>query len=674
MFTTRHILPSVATVEAFNRGLLETEKVLLGSPASTLSRLFEEVGRVVADERRPISPVGRKLLLEQLVRERYCEGHGYFARHWEFPGFIGTLDRFIGELKQACLTPAAFAAVAAAETAGGRLRELAELFALYDRELAARGLMDDHDREQAAITHLRGGAPLPESLVGVDTLLVRGIYDFTPLQLALLVALSRRLRVVLRLPYGPGREQLYAYVERTADTIEALDNNELQLETEFVEPQGPLLTPLLRALFDRQEPSVPPGALSLVAAPGAYRECEEIGRRIRALLETGVSPASIAVLFRDTETYGAMMEDVCRRFRIRVSYRRGSPLFASPLARVCLAPFTVVAARFSREALLELWKSTYVDLASHGVHGDEVEQTLLDLRYQDESLGTVEQVLERRIARLKRYGKPHDREERVLRRLGPLLAELRRFRGSRTAREFVTLLEKFIAAHRIYPRGIQAADLRVLKRDASAITGLQQLLRDLERDLAVIGLDQARFSPAEFASLLRQGMDGRFLAGEKGAGVAIMNFHDARGLSFPHVFVGGLNEGICPAVPTPHPLFKEEEKLRCNRLRGARLFRAEGEKSREEPLLFYLAVGCAEHSLTLSYAYADSRGNVLLRSPFLEELLDAVPLAEERVPLNRITPELDRCLEREELLNTLALQGHLRLPLEDAEGLAPVLA
>ena len=70
MFTTRHILPSAATVEAFNRGLLETEKVLLGSPACTLSRLFEEVGRVVADERRPISPVGRRLLLEQLVRER----------------------------------------------------------------------------------------------------------------------------------------------------------------------------------------------------------------------------------------------------------------------------------------------------------------------------------------------------------------------------------------------------------------------------------------------------------------------------------------------------------------------------------------------------------------------------------------------------------------------------
>ncbi|MCM2358255.1 MAG: PD-(D/E)XK nuclease family protein [Geobacteraceae bacterium] len=658
-----YILPATAAVDAFTRRAVTESGVLFGTPALTLRRLAEEIFAVAGDERRPISNVGRRLLLGEVVRERYRDGAGHFAPLREFPGFVGALDSLFAELKQALVAPELFAAVIRRLPGSGRLAELASLYREYDAALAGRALRDRHDMELAALSHLRAGGAFPPMFDGVAAICCRDIYDLTPLQLALLAELSRRLPVELHLPWNPERGTLYGYVGRTADAVEALDNSDLQLEPVFAEPAGPFLTPFLAALFggERGE-SGPPGAMALIAAPGPYRECEEIGRRIRGLLEEGIDPAAVAVLFRDIQGYGPMMEDVCRRYRIPVSYRRGAPLFTSPLVRACLAPFAVVRSRFGREELLALVKSTYVDGSRFGVSADAVEEVLLASGYIDETLGGVEAVLGRRIAFLQRLGKPWDKGEAVLRALQPLLGELQGFRKKKTLAEFAELLERFIERHRIFRRGIAAADPRALKRDASAVTLLRQVLRDLEKDMVTIGLAAEPLEPGDFVTLLKQGMEGAYLAGERGGGVAILNFHDARGLGFDHLFIGGLNEGICPLRHDGHPLFKDSDKLLFQRASGSRPFRTSREKGEEEPLLFWLATGCAGKSLTFSYSYLDGRGSQMLRSPFLEELLAKVPLAEERVPVNRLTPEPALCLEREELLNALAL---CRLPLPE---------
>ncbi len=673
MTSTLYILPSTAAVDAFNRRAVEESGVLFGTPALTLRRLAEEIFTVAGDERRPISTVGRRLLLEEIVRERYRCGTGHYAALRDFPGFIGTLDNLFGELKQALVDPAAFSAVIRRIPGSGRLAELASLYGAYAAALAAKGLMDRHDMELAAMHHLRNGGPSPPVFDGVGAVRCRDIYDLTPLQLALLAELSRRVPVELRLPWNPERESLYGYVSRTADAVEALDNSDLQLEPVYEEPAGTFLTPFLAALFPGvdvpAEKSALPGRLALIAAPGPYRECEEIGRRIRGLLEEGADPADIAVLFRDAQGYGPMLEDVCRRYRIPVSYRRGAPLFTSPLVQACLAPFAVVRSRFGREELLGLVKSTYLEGTLFGVSPDEFEEVFLAAGYIDETMGRAEDLIGRRIAFLQKIGRSRDKEERVRRALRPLLRELRGFQAKKTLREFTELLEWFIGRRFIFRRGIEAHDPRALKRDASGIILFRQVLKELESDMRALGLADEPLEPGEFVALLKQGMEGVYLAGERSAGVAILNFHDARGLRFDHLFIGGLNEGVCPMRHDSHPLFKDADKLLFRRASGTRPFRTSREKGEEEPLLFCLAIGCAGRSLTFSSSYLDGRGNGMLRSPFLEELLAKVPLDEERVPVNRITPEPALCLEREELLNALAARGWLSLP---QEGLAPL--
>ncbi|HTG81166.1 MAG TPA: 3'-5' exonuclease, partial [Geobacteraceae bacterium] len=617
--------------------------------------------------------VGRRLLLEEIVRERYRGESGHFAPLRDFPGFIGTLDNLFGELKQSLVDPPGYSTVIRRISGSGGLPELAALYAAYAATLIAKGLMDRHDMELAAVHHLRNGGALPPLFDEVGAIRCRDIYDLTPIQLALLAELSRRVPVELGLPWNPERESLYGYVSRTADAVEALDNSSMQLEPVFGEPEGAFLTPFLAALFAEaggpEGKVAPPDTLALVAAPGPYRECEEIGRRIRRLLEVGTDPAAIAVLFRDTQGYGPMLEDVCRRYRIPVSYRRGAPLFTSPLVRACLAPFAVVRSRFGREELLALVTSTYIDRTLLGVSPDAFEEVLLAVGYIDETLGRAEELIGRRIASLEKLGKGREKEEKVRRALRPLLSELHGFQGKKTLQEFTELLERFIGRRLVFRRGIEAHDPRVLKRDASGIILFRRALKELESDMRALGMADEALEPGEFVALLKLGMEGAYLAGERGSGVAILNFHDARGLRFDHVFIGGLNEGVCPMRHDSHPLFKDDDKLLFRKASGTRPFRTSREKGEEEPLLFYLAIGCAGRTLTLSSSYLDGRGNGMLRSPYLEEVLEKFTLIEERVPVNRITPEPAECLEREELLNALGARRWLTPAQDD---LAPL--
>jgi ATP-dependent helicase/DNAse subunit B len=669
-----HIFPSTAAAEARHRSVVEETGVLLGVSALTMKRLVEAICQGAGNERRLISNVGRKLLLEESAREYYSDGAGHFAAIMNFPGFVGALDSLFGDLKHALISADQFATVARRLPRGEYLEELASLFNRYNNALAERGVMDRHDMEIKAFHHLQQGGALPPLFEGVGAVEMHAIYDLTPLQLGLVSEISRRLTVRLELPYNPDREALYAYAARTAEALESLDNSDMLIEPVFIEPSGAFLSPLLDALFaelgGNSTPITAPGPMALLAAPGAYRECEEIGRRIRGLLEEGIDPACVAILFRDLRSYGPMLEDVCRRFRIPVSFRRGAPLNTAPLVRACLAPFVVVQSRFSREEILSLCNSSYFVHPDADLSADTIEEVLLKVQYVDETLGAVEDAIARKIVRLRKAGRDSGNEERVRRFLKPLMADMRRFRMEKTLSEFAGLMEDFVDKYQLYRQGITASDIRALKRDASAVTLFRQVLRDLETDIRAMEMANLKLSPSAFAELLREGMDGMFLAGERSAGVTIMNFHDARGLTFDHLFIGGLNDDVTPARHDGHPLFKDSAKSLWQKAAGAKPFRTAAEKALEEPLLFYLAVGCAGRSLTFSYSYIDSRGNEKLRSPFLDDILSKLPLPETRTPVSCITPGIPFCMEREEMLNSLAELGVFSLePGLDAEQL-----
>ncbi|HEU0265773.1 MAG TPA: PD-(D/E)XK nuclease family protein, partial [Geobacterales bacterium] len=451
---------------------------------------------------------------------------------------------------------------------------------------------------------------------------------------------------------------LFSDVSRSIDDFESLDNSDLQLELTFSNPLATPFAELLAALF-AEAPTAPVtlAGVRLMALPGSMPECEEIGRAIRRLLAKGVSPTTIAIVARDTSRYGGVLEDVCRRYRIPLSYRRGAPLANSPLIATILAPLRLALSQLERDELLTLIGSTYL-APLKGPDGtpllpERIEELLLAANYQDNEISPLSTRLDQLIARRRRRGEKADAEIQARQALLPFIRELMAFRGDKPLARFIQLLEGFIEGHLLYRRAVDGEDLRALRRDASAINALQEVLHNLEDDMALLGLSQETISPSDFLSLLAQGMEGKFLAGLRQEGVSIMNFHDCRGLSFDHLFVVALNEGICPKSHDSHPLLKDDDRLLVNAVAGRPMLRFPRQKSDEEPLLFTLALATAKESITLSYSSRDSNGNPLLRSPFLDELLSRSPVSLCTRSDDEESP-LDIPLDRQELLRALA--------------------
>src|SRR5262249_62136536 len=98
------------------------------------------------------------------------------------------------------------------------------------------------------------------------------------------------------------------------------------------------LAAALRGVFasDRPPPVPPDGGIRVVAAPSRYREGEAALGEIRRRLEGGMAAGRCALIARDLSLYGDLIEDVARRYRVPVYFRRGRPLLGSGVVNACL--------------------------------------------------------------------------------------------------------------------------------------------------------------------------------------------------------------------------------------------------------------------------------------------------------------------------------------------------
>ncbi|HSR23656.1 MAG TPA: ATP-dependent DNA helicase [Candidatus Eisenbacteria bacterium] len=130
--------------------------------------------------------------------------------------------------------------------------------------------------------------------------------------------------------------------------------------------------------------------------------------------------------------------------------------------------------------------------------------------------------------------------------------------------------------------------------------------------------------------------DAEAVAGARDA-VQVMTVHQAKGLQFEVVFLGGFAQGLFPLVARPHPLLEEEDQRWLERsLPGFRPSWPSNpqEHAAEEARLAY--VGMTRPRRRLYVTYADEYDGVAGPSPFLEPL-PAAP----RTELTRSEARLD---------------------------------
>ena len=630
------------------------------------------------------------------------------ARLWPTPrrGLRAELLRTIGELKAAFLSPEEVAEVARglSDASARRLDSLARVYAGYETELARVRAVDRHGREWLVAEALAQSAVRPASLAGVVRVVFAEIYDFSVLQYLIATAIIRLVGDAEVVVFAhPENVDATRFLDRTWNRFVADATIADQVLPSFVVRGGRQgnLEAVLRGVFSRTRGAPVPadGSIRLVAAPNRYREVEEAVRDVRRRLD--VTPAArIALVARDLAVYRDLVEDVCRRYRVPVHFRKGTPLVASTLVRSVLGLLRCVVDGFPRARLEAVLETDYLrrtdrrlarTLGIVGFVAEDArsladcvahERVRLARRLAEPTLDPVKRVeLVRRAAEL-------DRDEVTL---IALVDELRRLDAPRTVAEHVRALRR--ALRRLGIRPAPPAGLpptAAVRRDARAWARLDETLATLGGLACALGL--APMPLADFVRLLAAALAEQEIddAAPSPASVRALSVLDARGLDFDVVWVLGLDDGTFPAPRGESPLFPDDARREAGSAVAAVLHRKLGERAAglplggvlrtareaalEDPFLFFLALSMPERELVLSWPAVNEQGNPTIVSPFVDEVRTSVAgLPVTRLDPTEVVPRPADCCEPAELVARAALDRWTRRPDVPPDRLAPAL-
>jgi len=627
-------------------------------------------------------------------------------------GLLHELLRVIAELEAAYLAPDDVAAIAARLPRGPssvRLDALARVYAAYLGGLARLRAVDRHGREWRVCEALAAAettGAIPASLRGVRRIVFAEIYDFSVLQFLIATSLIRLI----------GDAELVAFAhEENVDATRFLDRtwNRFvgdpaiadQVLPSFVVRGGRQgsLAAALRGVFatDRPPPVAGDDSMRVVVAPNRYREVEAAVRDIRRRLEQGALPERTAILARDLAAYGDLIEDVCRRYRVPVYFRKGKPLIANGLVKACLNVVRCAVEGFPRGRLEALLDSDYLPGAPA-----RFVRTLRSVGFVAEAARPLTECIDHRLAALAAEAQGGEQTDgrraaiaRTRRRLDadrPMLVELldtlRGLDGRRTAAVHVRILRRTLRrlGLRPVPRGENVPlaarrDARAAERFEDTLGALAGLTREL--DLEPMPL-------ADFLRLVLAALEPLEVEDpvERTGSVRALSVLDARGLDFDTVYLLGLDDGTFPAPRAESPLWPDAMKREAGPLAseivrrklGARaeglplggLLRTAREASLEDPFLFFLALSMAEREIVLSYPEVNESGNPTVPSPYLDEVRVCLSTAlpETRLDPTVLVPLAEESCEVAELVGRAALQRWSRRRDAEPDRLAAALA
>jgi hypothetical protein len=432
------------------------------------------------------------------------------------------------------------------------------------------------------------------------------------------------------------------------------------------------------------------GSISFVVAPDRYREVEAAGRAIRTRLERGEPPERIALLARDLTLYADLIEDVCRRFRIPIYFRKGRPVLGSGLVRACLNVLRCVAEGFPHGRFAALLDTDYFRAG-----GPALVRTLREVGFVAEGARPLVECVAAAAARATDDPTSGASRRATLAARGEecarVMAELRPLDARRTIAGHVRAFRRALDALGLRPvlpddRALPAArrDVRARLRFDETMTALAALTRSMgTRPVPLdhfVRLLVAALEPQEIEEPL-----------QPAGSVRALSVRDARGLDFDVVYLLGLDDGSFPAPRRESPLLPDGLKRELNPLAASVLrrklgARAEGlplagclrtarEASLEDPFLFFLALSMPERELVLSCPAKDERGNPTAPSPFVDEVAACLEggLVPRVLGSTTIVPAAALCCEPGELLARAALDRWVPGPGRQPDGLAAAL-
>jgi ATP-dependent helicase/DNAse subunit B len=587
------VVPTALDVAHYERELA-APGVTLGR-VLTFSGLIDEIGVRMNFRPRRVTALQRERILRRAISSLDLQTLGDSAAGG---GFTRAAGRLIVELRQQRVPPARFASALRTWAAGApeALAYSDELSAIYRRyvdELGRYGLLDAESFAWGALDALReqptGWGATPVFFYGFD--------DLTPIELDTIETLSRHVhaRVTVSLTYEPDRPALAARAT-VVEELRSLAQTVVQLpalDDHYEDEMRVALHHLERHLFEPDAPVLDPGAaVTLMEAGGERAEAELVAAAVAAALAEGVPADELVVVCRSLAGSGERFEQALRRYGIAATSARRVPLDHTALGRALLA--------LVRYALAPAPQRTVADLIAYLRHPglldapDVVDQFEADMR---------------RSAR-----REIDPQRPSAIPLRPLLEEIDQLRFEPDpAAVLPDHVRRLMAAPHWRGASLLADDEQL---DAFAAAVVIDALHQIEE------LDDARpLSGAEIVELL-EGVQvpAHGHVASEGA-VLVSEPLGIRARRFRRVFVTGLCEGEFPSAQTvaPDPFLGDERRRELALASGLAL-PPEADRLERERYLLYACVSRATERVTFSYRSSDEDGNLVVASPFLDDV------------------------------------------------------
>jgi hypothetical protein len=374
---------------------------------------------------------------------------------------------------------------------------------------------------------------------------------------------------------------------------------------------------------ERPEQAAPvPAAPEMFRAPGVTAEVREVARRVRRLLAAGVVAERIGVVARDLGPYAAALRVHFQRLGVPFSALAASGSRGAGGRRVAALAELM---RLGGDTPTGTWFSAGgsrvafdLRLAFHVCGAARLrDAAALDLDRRLDSEGGLALPVRRGLVTLPAEGDDAEGERTIAPRRRVSGAQIRR--AVDRAASLVARLERWpatvpLATHLARTRPLLERDLgwtRETPGAAETAAALSRLSRELPGTFELSG--------EEYFALVRRELAeaGGAPLGGGGGGVQVLSVIEARGRTFGHLFLLGMNRDVFPRSVSEDPLLPDRVRLALASLLPDIPVKHTGFD--EERFLFAELLSSAER-VTISWLACDDDGKARPPSPLVERL------------------------------------------------------
>jgi len=691
LFKTPYVLlPSSTQVDDFKQRLGNQ-----GGALGVYLGTFQDISRVILNRSKlnliVISETAQINLLGSILENLSLN---YYQGIKHKPGFAQTVLAIIRELEAGEIEPVNFGSTVGEINQDGRLGELALIYEEYNNLLLRNNLVDPAGLVWKAVETL---AAQPEICPEWDLLIVDGFDDLAPVQIDLIVTLSKLLPDVIVTLTGSEETPNRPIVHKRFNHLRAELEEKQQVEfihfdrKKNVNKEG-LFEELEKILFSSNlgEPLDTQGRIKMVAVPDREYEVRSAFRWIKKLISEGsIEPGQAALIMRNLEPYRKIINKVAQEYQLPVFIRGGLPLEENPAVAAILSLLDL--ASFGKEGLawhdvVSLWQSPYFDWSvispedalenSHEIHLRETKQLSEIARWGSviQGLEQWKEAFERLMEIPAGEGKFSSRisvldqiptgkmAQQLWEKFGSFLELITPPDDGLSSEVYIMWIENLLGDLNIEDdrtRGLNLFQMALeggpdlFRRDCQAILRLTGLFREY------IASDQlCCFGPTTFRNVLvdlkseiirqsyQPSRDGENL-------IICADCTEVRGVSYKAVALIGLAEGEFPGTVKEDPFLRDRDRILLREKFGFPL-RPSTESAEAE--FFYEAITCASELLLTTRPRIADNGAPWQPSPYWEELLRTLDISPE-MKTSRNALSLEDAASQSELFEVIADLG-----------------